>query len=386
MLFIISSNNNIPTKEVSSTWALLLSGSEISVNTDDKLDKLIELADQSTVSWTQMSENLKKDKEAKKGFFSFLWFGKEKNENDNNSNGEEMPESLKEENIHTQENDNEDSEDEILKSEQWIEEEWIESDDEIESEDEGKWFFSKLFSWDDSDSVDDMVDSQWESETYQKDQEDAEAKEVVDMRDTLIWKASGTSSYWENIMKRTLAHNERAAYKSTPYKLPWLEIETEIWKEFQIGVHALKLNNKTFSKTLAYMSKGDKVKQITSENSYGCFEVEVESTSMRGYVCKKYLEDIAQSKALDTINITEIESTTEDGYISTVEGSYYRVDATVSTINLVGDSFELNAQDVLKQISPSGSCANMKIVGSNIEANTGETVRLCSLENVSPIK
>jgi hypothetical protein len=56
---------------------------------------------------------------------------------------------------------------------------------------------------------------------------------------------------------------------------PGISLETSVGKEFQIGVHALKLNNKYFNETLGYMMKGDKVKQLQAENAKGCFEVEI---------------------------------------------------------------------------------------------------------------
>ncbi len=90
---------------------------------------------------------------------------------------------------------------------------------------------------------------------------------------------------------------------------PGINLETKIGKQYKIGVHSLKLNNAYFNKTLAYMMKGDRVKQRTEENSYGCFQVEVLSGKKNvgkiGYVCKKYLEE-------DTINdILREEKTTQ---------------------------------------------------------------------------
>jgi len=51
------------------------------------------------------------------------------------------------------------------------------------------------------------------------------------------------------------------------------------------------------------MSHGDRLKQLTHENSYGCFQVEILSSKkvrsnigMKGYVCKKYLQDVGNPK------------------------------------------------------------------------------------------
>jgi hypothetical protein len=61
---------------------------------------------------------------------------------------------------------------------------------------------------------------------------------------------------------------------------PGIDLETEIGKQFEIGVHSLKLNNMYFNDTLAYMMQGDSIKQLTTENSYGCFEVKITDSQL----------------------------------------------------------------------------------------------------------
>jgi hypothetical protein len=45
------------------------------------------------------------------------------------------------------------------------------------------------------------------------------------------------------------------------------------------------------------MMRGDTIKQLTEENSYGCFEIEILASQLshnvgsKGYVCKKYLQE-----------------------------------------------------------------------------------------------
>ena len=63
-----------------------------------------------------------------------------------------------------------------------------------------------------------------------------------------------------------------------------------------VSAHSLKLNNAYFTKNLWYLSYGDTVKQLTTENMRGCFQAQVitsrvsSSTGKIGFVCKKYLK------------------------------------------------------------------------------------------------
>jgi hypothetical protein len=85
---------------------------------------------------------------------------------------------------------------------------------------------------------------------------------------------------------------------------PWIDLDTKIGNSYEIWVHSLKLNNKYFNETLAYMLQGDSVKQLSEENSYGCFEVEILNSVLTHnigktwYVCKKYLKEISEESSI----------------------------------------------------------------------------------------
>lgn len=75
--------------------------------------------------------------------------------------------------------------------------------------------------------------------------------------------------------------------------LPWINLKTAIGNTYALAVSGLKLNNAHFNKSLGVMKKGDVVKQMTHENKYGCFSVEVVSGEIAGkhwYVCKKWFK------------------------------------------------------------------------------------------------
>ena len=71
---------------------------------------------------------------------------------------------------------------------------------------------------------------------------------------------------------------------------------TKVGDTHTVSAHSLKLNNAYFTKNLGYLSYGDTVKQLTVENTRGCFQVQVLSSRVSssqgklGFVCKKYLK------------------------------------------------------------------------------------------------
>lgn len=70
----------------------------------------------------------------------------------------------------------------------------------------------------------------------------------------------------------------------------------DIWSQYKVSVHALKLNNKYFNETLWYLHNGDMLTQLSSENMYGCFLAEHLTDAWEKkewYVCRKYLEYIS---------------------------------------------------------------------------------------------
>ena len=70
----------------------------------------------------------------------------------------------------------------------------------------------------------------------------------------------------------------------------------QINKTYKVWVKSLKLNNSTFNKKLGIVYYGDKVKQLTPTNKYGCFKIQVISSKNKNnnskiaWACKKYLK------------------------------------------------------------------------------------------------
>ncbi|NDK09472.1 hypothetical protein GW846_01700 [Candidatus Gracilibacteria bacterium] len=109
----------------------------------------------------------------------------------------------------------------------------------------------------------------------------------------------------EDLSKAPSASNLTSTTNKTPWKTtqdhtinyPGTSLKTFVGKQFKVGVHSLRLNNVYFNETLAFMFEGDRVEQLTPENSYGCFKIKIISSSTTqnngsmGYVCKKYLKD-----------------------------------------------------------------------------------------------
>ena len=107
---------------------------------------------------------------------------------------------------------------------------------------------------------------------------------------------------------QTIKNEVKEDTKTTP-------IQTASGNIYQVTVNALKLNNKSFTQTLAFLKKNDRVQQIGSEDADGCFEVEVKTSHniqnvwKRGYVCKKYLENILWEEKQETAQETNIQNT-----------------------------------------------------------------------------
>lgn len=317
MLFVISSNDGNITDTHS--WAII--GLMDTGATQENLDSLVGMIDNDDVSselLKEVEENIIEEatigeevisgevslKEKKKGFFSFLGFGKNKEEET------EDPVGVIEEEI-KEKNDEEVSEkaDEKETEENNEETEDVEAQEEIdENKEEKQGFFSRIFSREENAEdvkvQEEIVTSTWDIDTQVK-------WDIVNPRDQLIglaWTEDVNVSV--NMMKKSetiqeWTYADTQEYSSQAFKnmYPGMNLETQIGKSFEVGVHALKLNNKYFNKTLGYVARGDVLTQLTSENSYGCFQVEVVSSQQTWYVCKKYLQNTTQNTGV-TINTT----------------------------------------------------------------------------------
>ncbi len=164
---------------------------------------------------------------------------------------------------------------------------------------------------------------------------DTPKKEVVEEKpkkptekpkEPMVTQSTGEDTTGKVLAKNTntdYKHNYTDIYAYAPEVLgvapkkkkihyPWKNLKTYIGKQYEIWVHSLKLNDKTFTQKLGYMMKGDRVKQLTKENSKWCFQVEVMSSVVKksngktGYVCKKYLRDITGDDTMqDTLDIQD---------------------------------------------------------------------------------
>lgn len=200
--------------------------------------------------------------------------------------------------------------------------------------------------------------------------------QVVENSGQGLTKTTGTSK----ALAATPLYFSPTSYTTTQThtKLPGIHLDTEIGKKFQVGVQALKLNDKTFTHKLAYMSRGDVLKQLTWENRFGCFQIEILSASTpsnigkKWYVCKKYLSDIQENTMI-------VESwNAADKEISTLQEKIYLKTLDSSVILMNQDSSEtsvtLDMTDILLQISPIheyGRMIEVKIVGSNTLEKNG---------------
>ena len=180
--------------------------------------------------------------------------------------------------------------------------------DEVSMEDEKEWFFSKLFSKKETQTgSEDTTADKWDV-VVQKD-DSGNLIKVSEQKEVSMATQNAVANYAPEILIQEQEY-------------PGINLETAIGKEFEVGVHSLKLNNKYFNETLGYMMQGDSLKQLSVENAYGCFQVEVlnakntENNGKTWYVCKKYLQD-TQNK--NEVVKTPAASYTQVGDIITVE-------------------------------------------------------------------
>ncbi len=362
MLFIISSNENTPTKN--SSWSSI----EVSETKEaqENLDSLVEMINEDeTGSWVLISDETmmkEDDNKKKKSLFGFL-FGKSSKEPQEPSSSDEI-EQTNEENIS-----------EILS-------------DEVDTE-KSESLLSKIFTrkgQDDSDEPDEEESTQSGEIMVVK-----ENKVSVD-RDTLIWAAwSSNVSNTKNVMKasgvkHSIAYADIRKYapevlgESSMY--PWINLETKIGKSFEIGVHSLKLNNKYFNETLAYIMRGDTVKQLTEENKYGCFEVEITQSVLdanqgkKWYVCKKYLQDIPSSEDTSEEVLSDNDTNVNESIVITTK-IWDLIEVKKDGV-VVGDAI-LSKGDLIDQMTSGGSeCFTGRVYQSNTAEIMGVVGLVCA--------
>jgi hypothetical protein len=230
-------------------------------------------------------------------------------------------------------------------------------------------------------------DSMQEAPSWSAVVENDNQGETVNSRDQFIRLAGDDASLTsQNVMKKSnsgIAASNANIQKYAPEILsssamyPGIDLETEIGKQFEIGVHSLKLNNMYFNDTLAYMMQGDSIKQLTTENSYGCFEVKITDSQLARnigktwYVCKKYLREAAEGKQVNNnIIFPEVTITTD-----TQIGDFITIEK--SDVILWNDV--LSAWDIVDQFSSGDEkgCFIVRVHDSVKAMNIGKVWTLC---------
>lgn len=207
----------------------------------------------------------------------------------------------------------------------------------------------------------------------------------------IVWDIVQESvEYWLNLMKGSeiVQPTDSLTYNLSSKVSTW-SFETAVGKRFTIDVYSLKLNNKYFNQALAYMMKWDIVEQVSEENIYGCFQVEIISSlhisnnGKIGYVCKKYLAPVQENGvSFETIN---------DNRITTWIGSYYEVsllDGGVFIWDLNHEKIFLDSGDILKQSTSydyASGCISMLVVWAANSYNLWKNISVCDISKVSAI-
>ena len=295
MLFVIWTNDPERNTVGTLSWASLSwsvsEDSFISWEVDQELDNLVKRADEDDLENTE--ELLEKDKypESNWSWSIFPLLTKEtdsKTVSDLDTSWQEGDENKLKEELWEEDDGGIferlfRSEDKITKVEEELEEELWEDRNED--------------SWDEDSKEDELIVTSWEDESS-----DWIKSKVVHTDGGL----SKTQSSEVNTMRNASeAYMNQYSKKEVQIDIPMVQpgLQTYVGKSFQVGVYSLKLNNKEFNEALAYMSRGDIVKQLSEENVYGCFLAEIETSSKssyniwkQGYVCKGYLKDVSHGK------------------------------------------------------------------------------------------
>ena len=335
MLFIISSNNKTP-EDINLDAIATGSIETIEESEEADLDNLVKMISEdeqeSEVNESEESEDEQMEESEEKGFFAKL-FSRKQNEE---SEDEEVM------------SDIEDSIDEIMEDTE--ESDASEESEEDDDEKEGG-IFSKLFKKsNDDEDITVVSEDMWNTTSNL----------VKDVNSEKVVSTEIITTYAPEVLG---------------YEYPGVDLATEIGKKFEVGVYSLKLNNAYFNETLGYMLKGDTVTQLTDENVYGCFMVEVsnavnpENVGKKWYVCKKYLQDVTQSD--DTV--AQVES---DTVVSSNVGDVITIEKTLVEF---GDGIQLQAGDKIDQLSPAdeNGCFMAHVYESQIVPNVVPVGHIC---------
>lgn len=202
-----------------------------------------------------------------------------------------------------------------------------------------------------------------------------------------VKSTQGNTSYYRDSASKNIQ-------KTQSQNWPGVDLTTAIGKSYQVGVYSLKLNNATFSQTLGYLMQGDYLTQLTSENSYGCFQVRVDyaqhiSAGTTGYVCKKYLSDSLpsidmqtqeewkDSKEVNDQPSQEITST-ENTFPITHIGETLEVETS-----LIFDGVTLMQGDILDQMTEADTrgCFTARVFQTSTAASLGQVVKnICYID------
>ena len=351
MLFVISTNDQTKNNIVAGTATGSLEdiNNESSVNAEDELNKLVERVDSTDkiivsdeINALSADGKTQELTDEKKGFFSFLRRGDKEDKKQIESTNQEIAESEEQETeASNREVENIEEKEENKAKEEAVEEktetvEEVNSDEDSENIEENgdtetaenTSLFDKLFGKKEIVEEDELSDENknQEIDTSSENSETTETKNTEEKSsdfqvttktvvESKVQNIGGNMS--KNSGTQTMLVNASSAYMhqypqevqdtDSEMKYPGLNLKTAIGKEFEVGVHMLKLNNANFSVKLALMNHGDRLKQLTKENSYGCFLIEILDAQnkinvwKKWYVCKKYLQEASQVVKVKTI-------------------------------------------------------------------------------------
>ena len=308
MLFVISTNDPSNSKPQNSNLSGAVQNPVDSNDSEEELDNLVKRVDEN--SWDSTSsenpeiQNTQETQEEevveKKGWIlSLFWFWKDKDLESVEIDLGEWESGITEKSS----DDNniwEKTEEDITQEEETSSGEL----DDVENGTNKESLFDKLFgkktgSGETVETEEELED--WEDSKAKQEDKNAEDEETKIVTSWVKNVGGNISKAWGwNTMLANASHSYMHQYpkeiqdQSAIY--PGLNLVTWVGKHFEVGVHMLKLNNAYFNVKLALMNKWDRLKQLTTENSYGCFMIEVvaaknhHNVGKKGYVCKKYLQ------------------------------------------------------------------------------------------------
>jgi len=281
-------------------------------------------------------------------------------------------------------------------TEKWNDEKIISNESDLvslEEQSKKQWFFSKIFSrkWKDDTPSDENQskneennDDSEESDSITKDekmkkQQDSHIVSAVEN----VWSAKWNLTKKVNMSSESYTLAQKYAPEVLGYTLPGVHLETEIGKIFEVGVYSLKLNNKLFTQKLGYLMKGDSLKQLSSENNYGCFQVEVLDSSVDvntwkiGYVCKKYL---TESSDIESEEKTEEDTVVLPEWPLFLEHTEIWDIIEVKKSDITFGDIILDIGDMLDQMSDldSQACFTARVHSSSRVESIWKTAKICN--------